>query len=501
MENDLTQISLSTDFILELETSILKDDLYEFVREAWHIVEPDVSFVDGWHIRAICDYLMALYEGRIPNNKLIINIPPRHMKSLLANVFFVAWAWTKKPSLKFLCTSYGEDLAVRDSIKCKKLIQSEWYQARFDIPLSSVPDTTAKWGNIFGGYRYSFGFGGAITGQGGDYILIDDPLKSTESDSDLIRKKVNDDFDQAIFNRLNDAKTGKIVLIMQRLHEIDLVGHIQVEKKMAWEHLILPAEYEGEVFTSSIGFKDPRTETAELLWAEKFGRKEIDDLKVVLSERGVSGQLQQRPAPAGGFIFKRQWFARVHREHSVVGVFHSWDTAQSIEPDAAYSCGIVAELTADWRLYIREVVRKRLLFPQLQEEIQTLAEKYQNVLSGVIIENKSSGIQAVQTLRQSSPQWLAEIIIPFNPKGDKDARQYQAAKYCEMGCVLLPFPSEEVVWLKDFEDEIFTTPSSAYRDQADAFAQLVIYLRRYLSDGWRARTGNKLIVPTIEGVL
>lgn len=162
----------------QIEAEICRRSLYEFVLRAWHVVETD-AFVDGWHIRAICDYLEACYEGRVRN--LVINVPPRHMKSLMVNVFFPAWVWTKDPAKKFLATSYSEDLVSRDSLKCKKLVQSNWYQERFNVVLEELPSTTTKFQNTAGGYRYAFGFGGSITGQGGDYILIDDPLKKHRS--------------------------------------------------------------------------------------------------------------------------------------------------------------------------------------------------------------------------------------------------------------------------------------------------------------------------------
>lgn len=490
--------SLKVPRLLDVEAEICRRSFYQFVKRSFHVVETD-PFVDGWHIKAICQYLEALYYGNIPD--LIINVPPRHMKSLLVNVFFPAWVWIKDPAKKFLFTSYSEDLVIRDSEKCKKLIQSDWYQERFDVQLELKPDTTTKFANVRGGYRYSFGFGGSITGQGGDFICMDDPLKATEADSEAVRKKVNSDYDNAVSNRLNNPKTGRRILIMQRLHELDLVGHIQSEKKLGWEHLILPAEYEGELFQSSIGFKDPRTEAGELLWKERFGVKEITELKATLGERGTAGQLQQRPSPAGGFIYKRDWFPRLADNDSVIGTYISWDTAESISADAAYSCGGVFELRADYTLFPREVVRKRILFPQLQQEIEELASKYRSTLSGVVIEYKSSGVQIVQTLKQNSPQWLSDVIFPFTPKGDKDARQFQAASYCEKGCVYFPHPSEKFGWLKEFEDEIFMTPSSAFRDQSDMFAQMILYLRSYLSAGWQSRTGNERELMQIQGVL
>lgn len=492
-------IPIPYNFVTKLEASICQDSLFQFVKMSWHIVEPDVEFVDGWHIHAICDYLEAVYNNRIGD--MIINVPPRHMKSLLVDVFFPAWCWTKKSSLKFMCLSYAESTIAEHTKKCKKLVRSSWYQERFDVPMELAPDTDTKFANKKGGFIYSFGFGGAYTGQGCDFLLIDDPLKASDADSDAEREGVNKSYDDAVANRLNDPKTGHRIIIMQRLHQSDLVGHILEEKKLPFEHLVLPAEYEGVRFESSIGFADPRTETGDLLWEQRFNTTWLANEKRRMTERGASGQLQQRPTPAGGFIFKKVWFNRIHDNHSLAGTYISWDTAESINPDAAFSCGVVGELTADYRLFPREVYRRRLLFPQLQEEIEYLATKYKSSLRGVIIEYKSSGIQAVQTLRQSSPEWLMDLIMPFMPKGDKDARQYQASSFCEKGCVLLPHPSEKFPWLLDFEDELFKQPSATFRDQADAFSQLILYLRSYLSEGWRARTGNELETVNLEGVL
>lgn len=479
-----TAIQIPRDFITELEASIYRESLYQFVAAAFPVIEPDIPFVGNWHIAAICDYLQACYDGKIRN--LIINIPPGHMKSLLVNVFFPAWVWTRDASKQFIFTSYGEDLVGRDSEKCKKLIHSQWYQDRFHVALAKAPDTATKFATTRGGHRLSFGFGGAVTGHHGDFVCIDDPLKAAEAESKTVRDKVNSDFDNAVSNRLRDPQTGVRIIIMQRLHEDDLVGHIQ-EKGLDYEMLVLPAEYEGVRFRSSIGFTDPRTEPGELLWPGRFGRREIDELKSTLSTRGQAGQLQQRPAPLVGSIFKRDWFG-VRGGGGVVGRWISWDTAASMEDTAAYSCGIVGELMPDYRLFIREVYRERLEFPQLQYRVEELADRYKNRrdLKGIIIEYKSSGVQVVQSLRQTSD--AADYIVPFTPKGDKIARAYEAAKWAEKGMIVLPAPSADYPWLAEFEEELFNFPNSKYKDQVDALSQLVDYLSHYLQQGLEARS-------------
>lgn len=485
MLNQLYQatIPIPSEFVIELEASIYRDSLHEFVKAAFHVVEPETPFVDSWHIKAICDYLTACYEGRIRN--LIINIPPGHMKSLLVNVFFPAWVWTRDASKQFIFTSYGEDLVARDSTKCKSLIQSQWYQDRFRVGLAKSPDTATKFGTLKAGHRLSFGFGGAVTGHHGDFVCIDDPLKAAEAESQTVRTKVNDDFDNAVSNRLRDPQTGCRIIIMQRLHEDDLVGHIQ-DKGLDYEMLVLPAEYEGERFKSSIGFVDPRTEAGALLWSDRFGRREINEMKATLSSRGIAGQLQQRPAPMTGSIFKRGWFEQRGRGGGTAR-YISWDTAASMADTAAYSCGIVGELMPDYRLFIREVYRDRLEFPQLEYKVEELASKYKDRrdLHDIIIEYKSSGVQVVQSLKQTSD--VGDYIVMYTPKGDKIARAYEAAKWCEKGMVILPPPSEDFPWMLDFEEELFKFPNSKYKDQVDAFSQLIDYLSHYLQQGLEAR--------------
>jgi predicted phage terminase large subunit-like protein len=347
-----------------------------------------------------------------------------------------------------------------------------------------------------GGYRSCFGTGGSIAGQGGDYLIIDDPLEISKANSKAERDHVNYVYDNAIAGRGNDPKTVKKILIMQRLHDEDLCGHI-IERGDPWELLILPAEWEGvERFHSSIGLTDPRTEKDELLWPEHIGRKEIDILKLPLSEIGVAGQFQQRPTPLVGAIFKREWFAVRKQSMPCVGRYFSWDTAASIEDTAAYTCGIVGELTPDYKLYIRDVWRKKIEFPQLQYAIEEQAKKYGGVKSAVmkdiIIENKSSGIQVIQSMKQVS-QVFAPYVMPYTPKGDKVARAYEAAKWCEKGCVIFPPPNDDTPWLMDWETEVFNFPNSAFKDQVDAFSQLCDYLSYYLAEGLMARTTGRTI--------
>lgn len=493
METTVTEVEAVT--ITDLDAELLRRDFHAFVVSAWGKVEKATTYEDGWHIRMICEYLQALFEGRIPSNSLMMNVPPRHMKSLLSNVFFPAWVWTKAPGAKFLHFSYSENLTLRDSVKCRDLIGSRWYEERFHIVINKRQDSKDNFQNAMGGYRMCFGTGGSIGGQGGDYLIIDDPLEISKANSKAERERVNYTYDNAISMRGNDPKTVKKILIMQRLHDEDLCGHI-IERGDPWELLILPAEWEGvERFKSSIGLKDPRTEENELLWPEHIGRKELDILKLPLSEIGVAGQFQQRPTPLVGAIFKRDWFTHRRASMPCVGRYFSWDTAASIEDTAAYTCGIVGELTPDYKLYIRDVWRKKIEFPQLQYAIEEQAKKYggmkSTVMKDIIIENKSSGIQVIQSMKQISV--FAERVMPYTPKGDKIARAYEAAKWAEKGCVIFPPPTEDTAWMMEFEEEVFNFPNSAFKDQVDALSQLCDYLSYYLAEGLTARATGRTI--------
>jgi predicted phage terminase large subunit-like protein len=482
------QFEIPNEFRIALEASVCQDSLYQFVRMAWSIVEPETVYEDNWHIIAICDYLQALEEGRIPSRNLMMNVPPGHMKSLLTNVFFPAWVWTRKSDTQFLCYSYSSDLTVRDSMKCRNLVGSDWYQQRFNVRIDEKHDLKDAFNTTRGGYRVCFGMTSSIGGWRGDYILIDDPLEMSKSDSKAERDKVNNSYDSAISSRGRNPKTVKRVIIMQRLHEEDLCGHV-LEKAETWEQLILPAEYDGERFVSSIGFTDPRKGIGELLWEKRFDKEYVKFQKSNLGSRGTAGQLQQRPAPISGNTFKREWFKERHDINTFAGIYISSDTASSLSDAAAKSSVVVGGLTEDYRLLPIYVWSDKVEFPQLCDKIIEIVQRYpEGKVMDIVIENKSSGIAAIQTLRQTAPDDIARKIIQFNPPASlsKEERAGVASKWCENGSVILPTPNE---WLLEFEKELFDFPNGKYKDSVDAFVQLILWLENMLSDGLHYRSG------------
>lgn len=215
--------------------------------------------------------------------------------------------------------------------------------------------------------------------------------------------------------------------------------------------------------------------------------KEIDDAKKDLADKAFRQEYLAEFISDEGATFKKVWFNNRKEQPEYIARFISWDTAAAVSDTAAYTCGIVGELMPDYRLFIREVYRERLEFPDLEYKIKQMAYKYSDELRGIVIENKSSGISVIQSLCQTLEPELANLIVPFNPKGSKQDRANEASKWCEKGCIVLPVYSDEYKWLFNFEDEILTFPNSEYRDQTDAFSQLLDYVSNYLREGLNFR--------------
>jgi hypothetical protein len=229
--------------LAEIEQEQASRSLREFVRQAWAVIEPSTPFVPGWHIDAIVEHLEAVTLGQI--RKLLINVPPRHMKSLLVSVLWPAWEWIRFPERRWLYSSYAAQLSIRDSVKCRCLIESPWYQQRWSdrYALTGDQNTKGRFENDKSGYRLSRSVGGAATGEGGDRVVSDDPHNVQEAESDSIRKGTTDRFDVVMSTRVNDPRTAAMIIVMQRCHQRDLSGHVL--EQGGWEHLCLAAEYEG----------------------------------------------------------------------------------------------------------------------------------------------------------------------------------------------------------------------------------------------------------------
>ena len=480
----LTRPSLRDEIDAELATRSLR----EFVRLAWPVVEPSTPFVPGWHIDAIVEHLEAVTYGQIRN--LLINVPPRHMKSLLVSVFWPAWEWIRWPERRWLYSSYGAQLSIRDSVQCRRLIESTWYQARWGdrFALTSDQNTKGRFDNDRSGYRLSTSVGGAVTGEGGDRILCDDPNNVNEVESDSVRKTTNDWFDVVMSTRVNDPKTAGKVVVMQRCHQQDLSGHLL--EQGGWEHLCLPAEYEGPSNLTSIGWSDPRSTHGELLWPERFGPEEIESLKRSLGSYGTAGQLQQRPSPAGGGLLKRHWFrfwqprganlppvmvrlpdgtmqAIIAPEVPYVEEqIQSWDCAFKDLETSDYVVGQVWGRQGSAYLLLDQV-RDRMDCPTTVKAVRQLSHRWQGSVAK-LIEDKANGSAVIQMLTHDIPG-----ILPVTPEGGKVARAQAVSPLIEAGNVYLPHP-QFMPWVNDFIEECAAFPNGAHDDQVDAMTQALL---------------------------
>jgi predicted phage terminase large subunit-like protein len=482
----------STSTRFRLETELATRSFYAFVKQAWHVVEPAAPFVDGIHIRAICEHLQAVTEGRIAN--LIINVPPGHAKSLLTAVLWPAWVWINHPETRWLFSSYREPLAIRDSVKCRRLIESNWYQGRWEdrYQLSGDQNQKNRFENTATGYRVVVPVG-AGTGERGDHVVFDDPHSVDRVESDVMRKAAIDFWNGSMSTRLNDFATGHKVVIQQRVHEADLTGDLLL--KGGYELLCLPAEFESDRRCStSIGWSDSRQQPGELLWPEKVTRADLEGLKRSLGSYGYAGQYQQRPAPAEGGIFKRRWFRfwrPAYLDLPPVQVRTADGTVLSIEAvpipahfdtqiqsydmafkDGATSDYVVGQVWGALRAdrYLLDQFRARLDMPETAEAVKNLSMKWPRAVTK-LVEDKANGPAVIQSL-----QHALSGLTAVNPEGGKIARAHAASPQVESGNVYLPHPALEP-WVNDLIEELAAFPNGRHDDQVDAMTQALNRLR------------------------
>lgn len=456
------------------------DSLHSFTKLMWHIVEPKQPFVDNWHIRAITEHLQAVSDQQI--QELIISVPPRHMKSIAVCVMWPAWEWLKNPEKRWIFGSYAQNLSVRDSIKCRRLIESPIYKSTFNPnwKLSSDQNQKTRFNNTSTGYRIATSVGGAGTGEGGDFIVVDDPMKATDAESETQRQNVIDWWDNEMSTRGNDPKTAAKVIIMQRLHQNDLAGHCA--KQGGYDILRLPAEFDERPSITSIGWSDPRKNKGDLLWPERFDKKTLDKLKSKLGSRGTASQLQQDPKAAEDGLFKRKWW-KSYKQLPAKGqwkrVVQFWDTAQ--KPGISNDYSVCATwLETDTGYYLLDLFRDKLEYPQLKWAIKTQAAKWNS--NAIQIEDKGSGISLIQDLRQETTL----PIIAYNPgQTDKQNRAAAATPTVEAGNCYLP---EVAPWVEDYIKEHEQFPDGDHDDQVDTTSQMVEYFTRKLQLKPRVRS-------------
>ena len=485
---------------IALLNGLKRRTLAPFVHQVFQTLNSGKEFAPNWHIDTLCWHLEEVAAGRI--KRLIVCVPPRSLKSTIASVAFPAWLLGRDPTSRIVCASYSNDLAAKLARDSRRVMSGERYQDLFpQTRIAGGRNTETEQETSQSGFRYATSVGGTLTGRGGDFIIVDDPAKPGEAMSEANRREVNEWFDGELITRLDNPAEGGIVIVMQRLHEDDLVGHLTRHEDHGWTVVNIPA-----VATEDAEYRTGRREQ------DVYHRKEgevIDERRMTLSEinsrRQNMGsilfyaQYQQAPVPAEGNIIHREWLHRYRREYSREDfdcVIQSWDTASEAGELNDYSVCATAGVK-DAKVYLLDILRRKLEFPELLRMAQQHAlDRDANI---VLVEKAVSGNALAQSLRSQ----LNCRVIAISPKGDKEARLNSVSYLFENATFRLP---ETAPWLADFESELLGFPSTKNDDQVDTITQLLGWLKgmdisrlKYNPDGTkprrsrtrRSRSGNR----------
>lgn len=436
-------------------------DFYAFIQKSFYEIDNSQPLMQNWHLELICDTLQQCVYGNI--KRLIINIPPRNLKSHCASICLPAFILGHNPKARIICVSYAQTLADSLSRKTRQLMESDFYKKTF--PKTHLGDKNTE--NFFettqNGFRYATSIDGSLTGIGGNFIIIDDPIKADDALSDTIRTRVNNWYDNTLVSRLNDKVNGVIIVIMQRLHIDDLTGHLL--KQDRWEVLSLPALAENEEkFTLSTGRTVGR-KAGEALNSSLESIDILNNQRKLMNEYNFSAQYQQHPVPLVGNIINYGWFSQFTQLDVPIDAqtIQSWDIALKDGKNNDYSVCITAKIYNN-KIYITDIQRFKL-------DLQTLASKIEELYlaekcNHLIVEESSISISLIQYLKNISKM----SFIQYKPKGNKASRANSAVLHIKSGDVLL---AEGARWLDEFRAEINAFPNGKHDDQVDAMTQLI----------------------------
>ncbi|HWF05104.1 MAG TPA: phage terminase large subunit [Candidatus Angelobacter sp.] len=462
--------------------------LEDFVRMAWTHLEPVSPLVWNWHLDLICDYLTLIRSnGFKPTcgkelEGIIFNVPPRTMKSLLISVFFPIWVWTVDPARRFMFVSYSEKLSTQHSVYRRSLIESEWYQERWGkvFRLSRDQNVKSHYENSRRGTMFSTGMQATATGMGGDILIFDDPLNPEQAISQAEREAVNVRFDTTFRSRINDPATGIKIIIMQRLHELDLTGHVLARESPRWEHVSLPAiAQKDKDWKFPISKKTVTQKAGDLLWPQRLTESFLASQRVGMGSWAFNGQYQQTPAPLDGGIIKRAW-VRFYRELPAHFDFmvQSWDCTFSGGSDNDFVAGQVWGRSGGKYYMLPYRAYERLDFGPTMAAIKSAHAKFPSA-HAVLIEDKANGPAIISELQKEIPG-----VVAVNPEGGKIARAQATAPLWEAGSIELPDPQIfGTTWMEDYLHNICAFPKAAHDDDMDATSQALIYMRSRLGGG------------------
>lgn len=513
--------------LMEISRAECEEDLATFVRQAWHVIEPGQPYIHGWHIDFICEHLAAITDGvQLDDgslyNRLLINVPPGTMKSLLVGVFWPAWEWGPRnlPHHRFVCASHSLDLAIRDGLRMRRLITSEWYQERWGdrVQLTGDQNQKTKFENTATGFRQAAA-AGSITGARGDRVIIDDPHSVDGANSDAMRESTVQWFQEAVPTRLNNPDRSAIVVVMQRLHEADVSGTI-LDKQLGYDHIMLPMEFDQRrAMPTMLGLEDPRQQENELLFPERFSADVVERDKKVMGPYATAGQFQQEPTPRGGGVIKPDWWELWPSDEfpDMDYIVASLDTAYTAKQENDFSAltvwgifsGDVSSIRHenyvsrdargtrrntveeadrfDKGVRIRDLLeynpesvprvmlmgawQERLEMPELVQKVIKTCKRYK--VDTLLVENKAAGISVGQELRRlmNAEDFGVTLIDPKSI--DKLARLYSVQHLFSEGVIHAPDKHWSDMVIR--QCEVF--PKGAHDDLVDTVSMALRFMR------------------------
>lgn len=481
---------LSKNEALEAERILCARSFSYFIKRAWPQIIPD-KLRWNWHMDAMAEHMQALATGGIPSNRLLINVPPGASKSTVVGVMYPAWLWGPggQPGHKYIGAAHEQGLAVRDSRMTRELVRSDWYQRLWPIAFKSDQNEKLYFENAQFGFRQACAIAG-FTGRRGHTVGIDDPLSVEKAHSETDRATALRVLSETIPTRLVDPATSAIVIVMQRLHEKDPSGYV-MSQDLGYEHLCIPMEYDpSRARTTCIGWTDPRKVDGELMFPDRFPREVVDKYKIALGEYGYAGQMQQRPSPAGGGIFKDEWW-----QYCDLAPTAEWraiyaDTAQKTGQQNDYSVfECWGKTVIGSKAILLDVARGKWEAPELLEQGRAFWAKHNAVkdmgpLRKMAIEDKVSGTGLIQTLKREGIP-----VVAIQRDRDKITRAHDAAPSIQAGNVLLL----RGAWVSDFIGEASGFPNAAHDDMLDPMMDAVAEIvgNAGQSTAWFLTRGNR----------
>ena len=444
--------------------AILRSDLYSFIRVAFPIVSSGQRFLPNWHIEAMAYALEQVLDGH--TKRLIITVPPRSLKSICASVCLPAFALGRDPMRRIICVSYSDLLAKKHANDCRALMHSALFRFLFPATrISPAKDSETEFMTTKRGSRLATSVGGTLTGRGGSLVIVDDALKPQDANSQSAREALKQWYGNTLLSRLDHKQGDAIVVVMQRLHPDDLVGHL-IEQG-GWTHLNLPAIAE-ENSSICLGLDRHHLRTVgELLHPEREPQAALDELRASMGSMQFAAQYQQAPIPAGGNLIRWSWFQFYEAPPPPQRgdrIIVSWDTALSTSESADYSVGMVFLVRGD-AFYLLDLYRERPSYPDLKRKILEYHARWKSTAASyaLLIEDKGSGQSLIQDLRY-------EKIFPIGvkPTADKVTRMAAQTPRLEGGALHLP---RRAAWLDEFQKEVLAFPQGRHDDQIDALSQ------------------------------